>query len=256
MKNTEKNDMTLPVAVLIGATGLVGRQLVQQLLVSGHYRHIYAVVRKRFDLGVLETLTSATSFTWIEIPDFTQLKEVLGKYDFNDADAFSTLGSTQKQAGSKAAFYQIDHDYNLAFADITLQQGARHLLLVSAMGADVGSMVYYNRVKGELEQDVQRLNFEYCSIFRPSLLLGERQDTRLLEGVAQGFFQWGQNILPKTFYARPITALQVASAMCQAAHLKSKTVTHAQTVKSDISPEFLVTSHVEIYSNKMMLSAS
>lgn len=251
MNNTVENENTLPIAVVIGATGLVGRQLIHQLLNSGHYREIYAVVRKRFDLEV----STVTSLTWIEIPDFIQLKSILGTYDFKDADVFSTLGSTQKQAGSKAAFYQIDHDYNLAFAQVTLQQGARHILLVSAMGADTGSLVYYNRVKGELEQDVQRLNFEYCSIFRPSLLLGERQDARLLEGAAQSFFQWGQNILPKTFYARPITAQQVASAMCQAALLKSKVVTQGQATPV-YSSELSETSHVEIYSNKMMLSAS
>jgi len=252
LNNTAKNDVLLPIAVVIGATGLVGRQLIQQLLTSGHYREIYAVVRKRFDLGP----TTDAALRWIVIPDFTLLKDELKKYDFNDADAFSTLGSTLKQAGSKAAFYQIDHDYNLAFAEATQQQGARHLLLVSAMGADSGSIVYYNRVKGELEQHVQQLNFEYCSIFRPSLLIGERQDARLLEGAAQSFFQWGNNLLPKNFYARPITAPQVAAAMCQAALLKSKSVAKKDVEAALYSPERSETAHVEIYSNKMMLSAS
>lgn len=252
MNDTAENEMTLPIAVVIGATGLVGRQLIQQLLESGHYREIYAVVRKRFDLD----MSTDALLTWIEIPDFTQLKIELQKYDFKDADAFSTLGSTLKQAGSKAAFYQIDHDYNLAFAEVAQQQGARHLLLVSAMGADAGSMVYYNRVKGELEQDVQHLNFEHLSIFRPSLLLGERHDARLLEGAAQSFFQWGQNLLPKTFYARPITAQQVASAMSLAALLKSKTLAQKHTEAAVYSPDLSAPSKVEIYSNKMMLSAS
>lgn len=264
MNNAAENDLALPIAVVIGATGLVGRQLINQLLISGHYRVIYAVVRKHFDLNTLDASTTTTPLTWIEIADFTQLKNVLKKYDFKDADVFSALGSTQKQAGSKAAFYKIDHDYNLAFAEVTQQQGARHLLLVSAMGADTGSLVYYNRVKGELEQDAQRLNFEHCSIFRPSLLLGERQDARLLEGVAQNFFQWGQNLLPKTFSARPITAQQVATAMYQAALLKSKSVVKNQGVDSTdhepikaavYSSELSVASQVEIFSNKMMLSA-
>lgn len=252
MNNTAKNNSTLPIAVVIGATGLVGRELVKQLLTSGHYSEIYAVVRQRFDLSVLETSISTTSLSWIEIADFTQLKNVLTQYDFTDADVFSTLGSTQKQAGSKAAFYKIDHDYNLAFAQVTQQQGARHILLVSAMGANNGSLVYYNRVKGELEQDVQRLNFEHCSIFRPSLLLGERQDARLLEGAAQHFFQWGQSLLPKTFYARPITAQQVAAAMCQAAFLRSKSTDKYQ---DQAYLEAGTSSQVDIISNKMMLSA-
>lgn len=253
MNNTNESESVLPIAVVIGATGLVGRQLINQLLTSGHYREVCAVVRKRFDL---DALTAATALTWIEIPDFTQLKNILETYDFQDADVFSTLGSTQKQAGSKAAFYQIDHDYNLAFAEVSQQQGARHLLLVSAMGADAESMVYYNRVKGLLEQDVQHLNFEHCSIFRPSLLLGERQDARLLEGAAQTFFQWGQSLLPKNFYARPITAKQVASAMSQAALLKSKTSTQKRVESAIYSPERSDASHVEVYSNKMMLEMS
>ncbi len=252
LKNAAESESVLPSAVVIGATGLVGRQLIQQLLTSGHYREVYAVVRKRFDLAS----TTDAVLTWIEIPDFTQLKVELQKYDFKDADAFSTLGSTLKQAGSKAAFYQIDHDYNLVFAEVTQQQGARHLLIVSAMGADTGSLVYYNRVKGELEQDVQHLNFAHCSIFRPSLLLGERKDARLVEGAAQSLFQWGNSLLPKTFYARPITAQQVATAMCQVALLKSKAADQDPTAEPVYSPERSATSHIEIYSNKMMLSTS
>lgn len=258
MNYAAENQITLPIAVVIGATGLVGRQLLNQLVMSGRYHVVYAVVRKPFVLDFAGDTTLSTRLEWIEIPDFTQLKVTLAKYDFKDADVFSALGSTQKQAGSKTAFYQIDHDYNLAFAEVTQQQGARHLLLVSAMGADTESIIFYNRVKGELEHDVQQLNFEHCSIFRPSLLLGERKDTRLLEGAAQSFFQWGGNLLPKTFYARPITAQQVASAMCQVALLRSKAVTqgHSEIAEPVYAPELSETSHVEVYSNKMMLSLS
>lgn len=252
MNNSTENLVTSPIAVVIGATGLVGRELLNQLLLSGHYRVVYAVVRKPFVLAFAGDTTLTTRLEWIEVPDFTQLKSVLETYDFKDADVFSALGSTQKQAGSKEAFYRIDHDYNLAFAEVAQQQGARHLLLVSAMGADVGSMVFYNRVKGELEHDVRHLNFEQCSIFRPSLLLGERKDARLMEGAAQSLFQWGQNLLPKTFYARPITGLQVASAMCKVAALKSKIVNQDEVYSPDLSS----VAQVDVYSNKIMLSMS
>lgn len=255
MESFTEKEVMLPTAVLIGATGLVGRKLLNQLVVSGRYRVVYAIVRKAFALPFAGDTTLVTRLEWIEIPDFTQLKAILETYDFKDADVFSAMGSTLKQAGSKAAFYQIDHDFNLAFATVAQQQGARHLLLVSAMGADKNSIVYYNRVKGELEQDVKHLNFEHCSIFRPSLLLGERKDARLLEGAAQNFFQLGQNLLPKTFYARPIAAEQVASAMCQVALLKSKTAMQDQ-VTPVYSPERSEHAHVQIYSNKMMLSMS
>lgn len=246
VENSNENQAILPIAVMIGVTGLVGRQLISQMLESGRYREIYVVVRKRFELSAVEA-ASVTQVTWLEIPDFTQLKSMLGGYNFKGADVFSSLGSTQKQAGSKAAFYQIDHDYNLAFAEVTRQQGARHFLIVSAMGADAQSLIFYNRVKGELESDIQQIGFEYCSIFRPSLLLGQHKDARLGESVAQSIFTLGQSLLPKTFYARPITGAQVALAMSQVSALKSKALSNE---KNATAP------HVDIYSNKMMLCMS
>lgn len=246
MENTNENQVILPIAVMIGVTGLVGRQLLSQLLESGRYREIYAVVRKRFELSAVEA-ASATQVTWLEIPDFTQLKDTLSRYDFLGADVFSSLGSTQKQAGSKAAFYQIDHDYNLAFAEVTRQQGARHFLIVSAMGADAKSLIFYNRVKGELELDIQQIGFEYYSIFRPSLLLGQHKDARLGESVAQSIFTLGQSLLPKTFYACPITGEQVAFAMSQVSALKSKSLLDEKNATASL---------VNVYSNKMMLCMS
>jgi uncharacterized protein YbjT (DUF2867 family) len=234
-------------AIVIGGSGLVGRLLLLQLASSGHYQTIYAVVRKSFDLFSYSSMSDIphSSVQWIEISDFDQLKTVLAKIDLTDADAFSALGSTLKQAGSEAAFYQIDHDYNLAFAQITHQQGARHLLLVSAMGANEASLIYYNRVKGALESDVQQIGFEKISIFRPSLLMGNRtHENRLAESVAQKLFTISQSILPATFSSRPIEAERVAIAMWQVAR------SHALTTKSD---EQTSVPSVRFYSNKMML---
>ncbi len=228
------------IAIVIGGSGLVGHQLLTQLVSSGHYQTIYAVVRKSFDLPMTtsKSLSQKTQLQWLEIPDFSQMKSVLEKIDLTNADAFSALGSTLKQAGSKAAFYQIDHDYNLAFAQITHQQGAKHLLLVSAMGADANSIIYYNRVKGELESDVQQVGFERVSIFRPSLLIGTRsQETRLAEGFAQKLFTMSQSVLPATFSSRPIEAGRVALAMWQVAQ----------------KSQDQATAKVHIYSNQMML---
>lgn len=228
------------IAIVIGCSGLVGRQLLMQLVCSGHYQTIYAVVRKSFELPAtpVESSLQKAQIEWLEIPDFSQMRSVLEKIDLTDADAFSALGSTLKQAGSKAAFYQIDHDYNLAFAQVTHQQGARHLLLVSAMGAHKSSMIYYNRVKGELESDVQQVGFEQVSIFRPSLLIGARsQETRLAEGFAQKLFTMSQSVLPATFSSRPIEAERVALAMWKVAQKSQEQATNK----------------VQIYSNQMML---
>jgi uncharacterized protein YbjT (DUF2867 family) len=240
------------IAIVIGGSGLVGRHLLMQLASSGYYQTIYAVVRKSFDLFIPPSQSTDSKIAapqstvqWIEIADFSKIKTVLAGIDLTGADAFSALGSTLKQAGSKTAFYQIDHDYNLAFAQIVHQQGARHLLLVSAMGANAHSMIYYNRVKGELESDVEHIGFKQISIFRPSLLMGARsQEDRLAEGFAQKLFTMSQSILPATFSSRPIEAERVALAMGQAARLNAQT---SQSEKqASVAP-------VQIHSNQMML---
>ncbi|WP_410211461.1 NAD(P)H-binding protein [Aquirhabdus sp.] len=233
-------------AIVIGATGLVGRLLIQQLLQSGYYQTVYAVVRKPFDLSSYDSVDAQTQLAWIQIPDFNQLHQVLSNYDLSGADAFSALGSTQKQAGSKTAFYQIDHDFSLAFAQVCYQQGARHLLLVSAMGANAHSLVFYNRVKGILEADIQKIGFEHFSVFRPSLLLGARaHEKRWAEDIGQNLFTWGQKLLPETFSARPIEANRVALAMSQVARLKAN--------DNALKP---LAHDICIYSNHEMLKAT
>jgi hypothetical protein len=252
----DSKDNQQPFAIVIGATGLVGRHLLQLLLQSGHYQTVYAVVRKPFDLISEYQSGVQTILKWIQIPDFTQLSKVLSDYDLSDADVFSALGSTQKQAGSKAAFYQIDHDFSLAFAQVTYQQGARHFLLVSAMGANAHSLVFYNRVKGILEADIQKIGFEYFSVFRPSLLLGARtHEVRWAEDIGQNLFAWGQKILPQTFSARPIEANRVALAMSQVALLKAK---DNASIRSDHAKNISKPSDHDIciYSNHEMLKAT
>ncbi len=251
-------------AIVIGATGLVGQQLLSRLILAGHYRTIYAIVRRPVSEPLVAPGDAATRIEWIVTPDFSLLATTLADYDLTGADAFSALGSTQKQAGSKAAFYQIDHDYNLTFAQAVFQQGARHLLLVSAQGANANSLIFYNKVKGELESDVSKIDFDFVSIFRPSLLLGERSnDKRLGEGLAQTLFNLSKPILPATFSVRPIEASRVALAMTQMAYLKSlryrEALAHVQTRVDTSTPttETAVHHHkVSIYSNQAMLKAT
>ncbi len=253
-----------PSAIVIGATGLVGQQLLSRLLLSGHYETIYAIVRKPVAEPQATRTNATTQIRWIVIADFSQLATALASYDLTGADAFSALGSTQKLAGSKAAFYQIDHDYNLAFAQAVWSQGARHLLLVSAQGANPNSLIFYNKVKGELEADVSKIDFDFVSIFRPSLLLGDRpHDKRLGEGLAQSLFNLSKPILPATFSARPIEAGRVALAMTQMAYLKSlryretMAQVHAHVEHIGQSTETTAHSHkVSIYSNQAMLKAT
>jgi uncharacterized protein YbjT (DUF2867 family) len=124
---------------------------------------------------------------------------------------YCALGTTMKQAGSRAAFRRVDHDYPLDVARLTRAAGARHFALVSALGADAGSRVFYNRVKGEVERELARIGFPGVTIARPSLLLGDRAERRLGEEVGK----WLGVLTPKRW--RPIEARKVAAALVRAA---------------------------------------
>ena len=104
--------------------------------------------------------------------------------------AFCCLGSTLKQAGSQEVFRAVDHDLVLAFGQRARELGARHLLVISALGADAASSVFYNRVKGEVEQALQTQGWPQLTIVRPSLLLGPRSQFRLGERLAAPFMRW------------------------------------------------------------------
>lgn len=198
------------VAIVIGATGLVGRLLLKELSASQRYAQIIAVAR-RYDLPNLPNIEP------LMVSDFAQLPMQLAALNLTDADAFSCLGTTLRQAGSKARFKEIDYQYNLDFARACKQAGVRHFFLLSATGASASSAVFYNRVKGELERDVVALGFPYVSIFQPSLLIGEHADPRPAEAIGQRLFSFGKVFIPSTFAYRPIEAARVACAMRQVA---------------------------------------
>ena len=131
-------------------------------------------------------------------------------------DVFCALGTTIKKAGSQAAFYTVDFTYPYALAQLALQQGANHFLMVTAHGANPKSKIFYNRVKGEVEQALQRLNYPRLTIFRPSILLGDRQEFRLGEAFAKpitSLFAWA---LPESL--KPVTDDAVALAMLEFAN--------------------------------------
>jgi uncharacterized protein YbjT (DUF2867 family) len=156
------------------------------------------------------------------VVDFSRLAD--------DRDALASdvvicaLGTTIKKAGSKERFREVDHDYPLAAARLALDAGARHFLLVSAIGASADSRVFYNRVKGELEDDLLALGFPLTTIVRPSLLLGDRSEFRLGEAVA-GKLAF---LVPGRY--RPVQARAVARALVAEAH---RTGPERRVVESD-----------------------
>ncbi|ENX21101.1 NAD(P)H-binding protein [Acinetobacter sp. CIP 102136] len=203
--------------IVIGATGLVGKQLIKRLQDEPTCQQITAVVRKhQNDLDALDKVQQ------LVLEDFLMLNDQdVSKH----SHGFSCLGSTMKKAGSKQAFYSIDYTINAHFAEL-LQQTSAHYLLLSAMGADPQSHFYYNRVKGELEEYVQTLTLDRISLIRPSLLIGERPEQRFLEDIAQQVYHKVSRFIPDSFAYKPVTADQVAHTMVEAAL--------TQTVKFEI----------------------
>ena len=195
-------------AIVIGATGLVGRELLKQLNQIESCEKITAIVRHE-DVE-LKSLKKVQQFI---LDDFLLLNDE----DANGySHAFSCLGTTLKKAGSKQNFYNVDYEMNAHFADL-FETIDTHYLLISAMGANAQSKIFYNKVKGELENHIHSLNLKYVSILRPSLLLGERQEQRTLEDMTQKLYRKFSHLVPNTFKYKPVTAEQVAHTMVDAA---------------------------------------
>lgn len=180
------------IAVVAGATGLVGKELIKLLIEDDTYLKVITLGRRTLDI-VHPKLEQ-------RIVDFTNLEEHANC--FCDADVFCTLGTTMKQAGSKAAFYQVDYEYPLALGRIALNQGSNQFLIVTATGSNPKSLFFYNRVKGEVEQSLQNLDLPSLHIFRPSFLLGDRAEVRRGERFAQAIINGLSVVLPQSIHKR------------------------------------------------------
>lgn len=155
------------IAWVAGATGLVGGLLLRELLKTPEYERVVALVRRPADV----TDPKLTQ----RVVEFAKLNdESLGEVD----DVFCSLGTTIKTAGSQAAFRAVDLEYPLALARVAKAQGAKRYALVSSVGADARSSNFYLRTKGELEERLRDMGFQSLLIFRPSFLIGERQERR------------------------------------------------------------------------------
>ena len=199
-------------AIVIGATGLVGQALVEQLQQADDFSEITVVVRKKSD-----KFNAYSKVNQLVLDGFLLLndEDVAGH-----SHAFSCLGSTIKQAGSKQACYAIDYEINAHFADL-IQDKNIHLLVISALGANAKSPIFYNKVKGELENYLKQLTIYKLSIFQPSLLIGKRSDVRVFEDMAQTLFKLVEKTWTKPFKVKPVSAKQLAHTMLQAAQTQS-----------------------------------
>lgn len=192
-------------AVVIGATGLVGREIVALLLADAAYSSVRVLVRRT--TGVRHAKLDE------RIVDFDA--PAVWSALVTGAVVFSALGTTLKVAGSKDAQYRVDHTYQLATARAAREHGVPCFVLISAHGASPTSSIFYSRMKGELERDVSALEFPRTRILRPGLLSGERKERRTGEELALSLLRPLSSVLPAPL--RPIPVKTVARAAVRAA---------------------------------------
>jgi uncharacterized protein YbjT (DUF2867 family) len=195
--------MAEAVAIVAGATGLVGKALVQQLAADRTWREVRALVRHPLpaELSGPTLVSVQVDYARLDPPPLWAAAD----------HVFCALGTTMRQAGSAAAFRRVDFDYPVALAQAVRARGARHFLLVTALGAAPKSRFFYNRVKGEVEAAITALGFMSVTIARPSLLLGPRTEPRLGEQLGKVL---GVLAPPRW---RPVSSARVARALVDAA---------------------------------------
>lgn len=210
------------VAMIAGSSGLTGGFLLKMLLEAPEYREVIAYVRKP---------------TRIQHP---KLREVVMDWEKLDApvpadDVFCCLGTTIKKAGSQEAFRRVDYEYPLHLAELQLQGGSQQFLLVSAIGADASSSIFYSRVKGELEDALQKLGYKSLHIFQPSFIAGPRQEKRVGERIGLAIFSFISPLFigPLKKYA-PIPAEHIARAMYRSAQKNIVGCTIYDSAKTDV----------------------
>lgn len=190
--------------LLVGATGLVGREVLRLALMDARVSQVVAPVRK-------------------PLPAHPKLDAPLVDFDRLPPDApwwrmdavICTLGTTMKLAGTRQLFRRVDHDYPLAVARLALAAGTRAYALNSAAGANAGSRLFYNRVKGELERDLEALGFISLTYVRPGLIGGEREEARAGEGAALCLLRVLGPVLPRRWRINP--APRIAGVLLEAA---------------------------------------
>ncbi|MDA1269183.1 MAG: oxidoreductase [Bacteroidetes bacterium] len=223
----------MTIALISGTSGLVGMQLLHQLLRNPAYSYVLSVGRRSLALKhekllqIDGDLSKLNAWAW---EDKINAQSLGGAYQTLvmalqekkvDVHAFCSLGTTIKQVGAKDKFYAVDHDLVIEFASWSKKLGATKFLYVSAMGANPHSSIFYNQVKGKTEEDLKALGFSYLGIFRPSLLLGARHEFRFGEQVAT-FFMMPLSWLKLGNNIRPIRDHVVAKSLVNVALSDSK----------------------------------
>ena len=193
------------VALVIGATGMVGSQLIQQLLADDRFEKIRVFSRRALAITHSKLEVHSINFDYPEQWKDRVRGDVL----------FSTLGTTLSKAGSKGAQFKIDYKYQYQFAKAASENEVPQYVLVSAAYASPGSKIFYSRMKGILEKDVKKLSYQNITILKPGMLSGDRKEERAGEKIGIAVFNV-LNHIPGLKFLKPVSAATVAKAMINA----------------------------------------
>lgn len=195
-------------ALMFGATGMIGKELLKAIVTNQAYRSLTSFGRRE----IKATHPKLKHY----VVDFNHLENY--KHLLKGNDLYIALGTTMKSAGSKEAFRQVDFEFVFQIAKFASLNGVDQVIVISSVGADTDSPFFYTKVKGEMEQAVRKLPFWAVHIFRPSLLLGDRDEERILERLAVRLSR-GAKYLAGRFLGKyqPVEPDVVAKAMVKAA---------------------------------------
>lgn len=194
-------------ALIAGATGLVGGQILRQLVGSSTYHRVTVVTRRTVDVP------SGPAQIDQFLIDFSSLSDHADRLVADHV--FCALGTTIRKAGSRERFREVDYGYALTLAQLTRRNGTTHFSLISAQGANSRSRIFYSRIKGEVERDVAALEWPSLTILRPAVIGGARREVRPAERIGQLLLRWA----PKSF--RTIPARVIAAAAVRSAEQRS-----------------------------------
>lgn len=200
-------NITQRTALIAGASGLIGNHCLRFLLEDETYSSVVALVRKSLPVKHQKLRQHIVNFDKLEDASVPEADDI-----------FCCLGTTIKKAGSQTEFRKVDLDYPVRVAKLACQNGAKQFLIVTAIGANKSSLIFYNMVKGEVEEAVKKIPFQSVHIFRPSLLLGEREEKRAGEKAGTILFNLAAPLFigPLKKY-KAIEGRVVAGAMVQCA---------------------------------------
>lgn len=195
-------------AVVAGATGLVGQALVRKLLDDPAYAQVTVLARRPVGMQHSKLMEKVVSFDKLEKTDI----------DVAGSDVFSVLGTTRKKSKNEQDYRRVEYDYPLILGRIAKKQGANQFIAITSIGADPSSRFLYPRVKGEIEEALRALGLPALHIFRPSLLLGKRNEFRFFESLAAHLSKIVSPLFSLAWRKyKPVHADTVAEALIQAA---------------------------------------